>query len=77
MTIINGEYVQKAVFTLDPIDKIWTNGGLGQNADDAPARRPSPSPSPVTAPAQPDNPPAPPAPQAPASGRTGTRSGRS
>jgi pilus assembly protein CpaB len=78
LTIINGEYVQKAVFTLDPIDNTWTKGGLGQHADDAPARRPSPSPSPspspVTAPTQPDSSPAP---QAPASGRSGTRSGRS
>lgn len=57
MTIITGEFVQKAVFTLDPIEKVWTNGGLGHRAGDAPPRRPSPPP--VVAPAQPSDAPDP------------------
>jgi pilus assembly protein CpaB len=52
MTIITGDYVQKAVFTLDPVEKVWTNGSLNRNAEDAPPRRPAqPSSSP---PAQPE-----------------------
>ncbi len=39
MTIVQGEYVQKAVFTMDPIDKVWTNGSLNNSVDDAPPRR--------------------------------------
>ena len=39
LTIISGEYVQKAVFIVDPIEKTYTGGGLGRNADDAPPRR--------------------------------------
>jgi pilus assembly protein CpaB len=67
MTIITGEYVQKAVFTLDPIDQVWTHGGLGQHADDAPPRRPAPPPA--TTPAALEDPPAPVAPVAPTGGR--------
>jgi pilus assembly protein CpaB len=44
MTIVTGDYVQKAVFTLDPIEKVWTNGSLNPGAGDAPPRR-SPPPS--------------------------------
>lgn len=39
MTIVQGEYVQKAVFTMDPIEKVWTNGSLNNSADEAPPRR--------------------------------------
>ena len=53
MTILSGDYVQKAVFTLDPIDKVWTNGSLNRGADDAPPRR-SPTPSPVPHPSHGD-----------------------
>jgi Flp pilus assembly protein CpaB len=46
MTIINGEYVQKAVFVVDPIEKTYTGGSLGRNADEVPARHPvSPPPA--------------------------------
>jgi pilus assembly protein CpaB len=50
MTIISGEYTQKAVFTLDPVNKVWTNGSLGNNAEDAPPRRVVPPPSSPAAP---------------------------
>jgi len=56
---------------MDPIDKVWTNGGLGRNADEAPPRRPSPPPA-VT-PAQPEDPSVTPT---PAPSRSGTRGGR-
>jgi pilus assembly protein CpaB len=72
MTIINGEYVQKAVFTLDPIDKVWTHGGLGRNADDATPRQPAPS-SPAARPGQPNDQPTPPP---PADGRSSAPAGR-
>jgi pilus assembly protein CpaB len=45
MTIITGEYTQKAIFTLDPVNKTWTNGSLGNNGDDGPPRRQVPAPS--------------------------------
>lgn len=45
MTIITGDYVQRAIFTLDPIEKVWTNGLLNHGVEDAPPRRPAPSPS--------------------------------
>ncbi len=70
LTIISGEYVQKAVFTLDPVDQVWTNGGLNQNAEDAPLRRSAP---PAVTPAPTDDQPAP---LAPSSGRSSTRGGR-
>jgi pilus assembly protein CpaB len=73
MTIINGEYVQKAVFTLDPIDKVWTHGGLGRNADDATPSRSAPS-SGAVKPGSSDEQPTPP-PQA--GGRSSARGGRS
>jgi pilus assembly protein CpaB len=41
MTIISGEYVQKAVFVMDPDKKEWTNGGLGRGEG---APRPTPQP---------------------------------
>jgi pilus assembly protein CpaB len=71
LTIISGDYVQKAVFTMDPVEKTWTNGGLGRNADEAPPRRPSPPPA--VAPISPDDSPASPP---PAPNRNGTRGGR-
>jgi pilus assembly protein CpaB len=71
MTIINGEFVQKAVFTLDPVDKVWTNGGLDQHADNAPPRRPTPPP--VVAPAPSGDAPSP---DAPAAGRGSQGRGR-
>jgi pilus assembly protein CpaB len=72
MTITSGEYVQTAVFTLDPIDKVWTNGGLGRNADDAAPRRPAPPPT--VKPSQSQELPLPPP---PAPGRNSARGGRS
>jgi pilus assembly protein CpaB len=45
LTIVNGDYVQKAVFTLDPIAKVWTNGSLDRGTPEAPPRR-SPPPAP-------------------------------
>ncbi len=65
MTVINGEYVQKAVFTLDPTEKVWTNGGLDRNGEDAPPRRLA---GPVLSPDDPIAPPAGPA-------RNGARGG--
>lgn len=57
MTIVTGEYVQKARFVFDPVDKVWTNGSLNRGAEDAPPRRPpTPSadtPKPAEPPAQP------------------------
>jgi pilus assembly protein CpaB len=70
LTIISGEFVQKAVFTLDPQDKVWTNGALNRNPDDAPRRS---TPNPAAAPDSSDDKPTP---QAPASGRP-ARGGRS
>jgi pilus assembly protein CpaB len=72
MTIINGEYVQKAVFTLDPIDKVWTHGGLGRNADDTTPRQ-QPAPAPAARPAQPNEQPAA---LPPADGRNSAPAGR-
>ncbi len=69
LTIISGDYVQKAVFTMDPIDKVWTNGGLGRNADDAPPRRSSPPPAVTPEDSSAVPPPAP--------SRSGTHGGRS
>jgi pilus assembly protein CpaB len=43
MTIVTGDYVQKARFVFDPIEKVWTSGSLDRNVDDAPPRRPAPS----------------------------------
>jgi hypothetical protein len=54
MTIVNGDFVQKAIFTLDPTEKVWTNGSLNHGAEDAPPRRPTP---PAATPAPADNPP--------------------
>ncbi|HWG47258.1 MAG TPA: Flp pilus assembly protein CpaB [Gemmataceae bacterium] len=71
LTIISGDYVQKAVFTMDPIEKVWTHGGLGRNVDDAAPRRSSPPPA--LTPAQPDDSSASPP---PALGHGGTRGGR-
>src|SRR5579875_2966747 len=45
LTIVNGDYVQKAVFTLDPVEKVWTNGSLDRGAAETPPRR-SPLPPP-------------------------------
>lgn len=50
LTMVNGDYVQKAVFTLDPITKAWTNGSLDRGPDDAPPPRRSPTPAPLPAP---------------------------
>jgi hypothetical protein len=47
MTIVSGDFVQKAVFTRDPILKIWTNGSLDRGSADAPPRRSPPPPSPA------------------------------
>jgi Flp pilus assembly protein CpaB len=44
MTIVSGDYVQKAVFTRDPVEKVWTNGSLSRGTADAPPRR-TPRPS--------------------------------
>ncbi len=46
MTIVNGDYVQKAVFTRDPVLKVWTNGSLDRGSADAPPRRSPPPPPP-------------------------------
>lgn len=46
MTIFTGEYVQKAVFTLDPIENVWTNGLLDRPAEEPPPRRPTPAAAP-------------------------------
>ena len=51
MTIVNGDYVQTAIFTFDPINKVWTNGSLDGGADDAPPLRRSPTPTPLLPPA--------------------------
>jgi pilus assembly protein CpaB len=74
MTIISGEYVQKAVFTLDPIDKVWTHGGIGRNADDATQRQPAPS-SPAARPGPSNEQPV--IPPLPADGRSSAPAGRS
>lgn len=73
MTIVNGDYVQTAVFTFDPINKVWTNGAL-DGADDAPPLRRSSTPTPFLPPSTgnkskggTDAPPAPPA-QTPGNG---------
>jgi pilus assembly protein CpaB len=71
LTIISGEFSQKAVFTLDPVEKVWINGGLDRNADDAPPRRHAPAPATLPEPSEDQ-----PAPVAPASGRSALR-GRS
>lgn len=71
LTIVSGEYVQKAVFTLDPVNNVWLNGSLNRGAEDGPPRRPTP---PVAAPNPTDAPPAPPAP-APVNGRQQGRLG--
>lgn len=73
MTIINGEFVQKAVFTLDPVDKVWTNGSLDNRVNEAPPPR-RPTPPPPTAKATPAPIVGPPAP-APALKQTGVRNG--
>jgi pilus assembly protein CpaB len=44
MTIVTGEFVQRAVFTRDPVEKVWTNGSLNRGTADVPPRR-SPPPS--------------------------------
>jgi hypothetical protein len=44
MTIVNGDFVQRAVFTRDPVEKVWTNGSLSRGTADAPSRR-TPRPS--------------------------------
>jgi pilus assembly protein CpaB len=49
MVIVSGDYVQKAVFTRDPVEKVWTNGALSGGAE-APRRR-SPPPAPPASPA--------------------------
>jgi hypothetical protein len=46
LVIQNGEYRESGTFTFDPIGKVWIGGGLGQRADDAPRRRPTPPPAP-------------------------------
>jgi len=43
MTIVTGEYVQKARFVFDPTENAWTNGSLNRGAEDAPPQRPTPS----------------------------------
>jgi pilus assembly protein CpaB len=58
MTIINGEYVQKAIFVKDPTENVWTNGSLSRNLEDAPPRRSSTTP-PAVQPRQPAEPTAP------------------
>jgi pilus assembly protein CpaB len=75
MTIINGDYIQKAVFTLDPIEKVWSNGSTNRGTEEASPRRPAPpplgsTPAPVTTPTPAADPPAPSTPpaQAPAQG---------
>jgi Flp pilus assembly protein CpaB len=55
MTIVTGDYVQKARFIFDPVDKVWTNGSLDRGGDDAPPRRPTP---PAATPKPADGPPA-------------------
>jgi pilus assembly protein CpaB len=47
MIIVTGDYVQKAVFTRDPIEKVWTNGSLSRGAAEAPRRRSPPPASPT------------------------------
>jgi pilus assembly protein CpaB len=51
MTIVTGDFVQKAVFTLDPIEKVWINGSLNRGAEDGPPRRPA-TPGAVPAPVE-------------------------
>jgi pilus assembly protein CpaB len=43
ITIISGEYQQKTVYTLDPVEKVWNSGSTYNGAEDAPPRRPKPS----------------------------------
>jgi pilus assembly protein CpaB len=50
MTIVSGDYVQTAVFSFDPINKVWTNGSLDRGVDDAPSPRRSPTPTPLLPP---------------------------
>jgi pilus assembly protein CpaB len=54
MTIVSGDYVQKAVFTLDPIAKVWTNGSLDRSTTEAAPRRSSSHPTPTPTPAEKD-----------------------
>jgi pilus assembly protein CpaB len=39
LTIVNGDYVQKAKFTFDPTEKVWTNGSLDRGTTEALPRR--------------------------------------
>ncbi len=54
MTLVNGDFVQKAVFTRDPVLKVWTNGSLDRGPADNPPRRspPPPPPSPTPTPTE-------------------------
>ncbi len=69
LTIVTGEFVQKAVFTFDPVAQSWINGALARGSEDVAPRRPAPptgAPKPVDAPPKPaDAAPAQPAPLAP------------
>ncbi len=47
MTIVSGDYVQRAVFTRDPVAKVWTNGSLNRGTAEAPPRRSPPPTSPA------------------------------
>jgi Flp pilus assembly protein CpaB len=49
MVIVSGDYVQKAVFTRDPVEKVWANGSLNRGLADVPPRRSPPPSSPAPA----------------------------
>jgi pilus assembly protein CpaB len=62
LTILSGEYTQKAVFTFDPVAQTWTNGSLDRNPEETAPRRPAPA---TAAPKPAEDAPKPPAQPAP------------
>jgi pilus assembly protein CpaB len=68
MTLVTGEFVQKAVFTFDPTANAWTYGSLNRGAEEAAPRRPMP---PAATPKPADAPPASPTPAPANGGRAG------
>jgi pilus assembly protein CpaB len=61
MTIVTGEFTQKAVFTFDPQANVWANGSLNRGAAELPPHR---APAPAAAPNPPAAPNTPAAPNA-------------
>lgn len=45
MTVVNGDVIQRAVFTLDPVKNVWVNGALSPNIKDDASPRSSPPPA--------------------------------